>query len=132
MMMKKKKPTVIIGTIVIALLVLAATMTTTTTAVYAQESILLFEPNENTEMLITEAIDTLQSIANETDSFEQMVISDNGDLDIFFDSDTIGDPEDPCCDVSLWTYHNYTPANGYEFRGEQIIAPNGTQLLSGN
>lgn len=98
-----------------------------TTTAYGQEIVHLNNPNENTARLLAEVINHLQnSTQNQEDTLFAISLHDMGTLQISFNN---GTPADFTDDTQIITFHNYTPANGYEFRGDEIIKPDGTPLF---
>jgi type II secretory pathway pseudopilin PulG len=94
---------------------------------YAQQAILMTDANEHTQMLISEAIRKLQNAAqNQEDTLSTLGVHDDGALIIIFNNGTT----DYTDDATIMIRHNYTPANGYEFRGQEIIKPDGTELFA--
>jgi hypothetical protein len=105
---------------------MTTTTTTMTTAAYGQETVFLREPNEHTDRLIAEVMSDLQNMTQDHSMFYGINLDDDGDMNLWFNNGTENDFED---DMYIATQHSYTPENGYEFRGQEIIAPNGTALF---
>jgi type II secretory pathway pseudopilin PulG len=117
------RPIIIMLSLLIIVIVVVAGATT---AAYAQQAILMTDANEHTQMLISEAIRKLQNAAqNQEDTLSTLGVHDDGALIIIFNNGTT----DYTDDATIMTRHNYTPANGYEFRGQEIIKPDGTELF---
>jgi hypothetical protein len=109
-----------------------AVITTTATNAYAaqhydEEYIVMRELDANSQRIISDTISKLQTLINDTEKFGYVMLYDGGRVEIFWSEDT-GNYTNT---VSIFAdnFHNYTMANGYEFRRDEIIKPDGTPLF---
>lgn len=123
--------------LLVGMMLFVATTTMTAAAallqeVYAQqqetESVFFNDPNERTDMIISEVLTQLQNSALNHTDFSMIGMWDDGKIHIFLDNGTQGDPSD---DTTIMTTHEYTAENGYQFQEDVIITPNGTELFVG-
>ena len=123
--MTTAKPTALLPVAAIATLAII-----TIQFAYAQselpETIWFGEPDENTDMLLTEVLTQLQQDLQNRSKFNELAMRDDGEIIIYLHNGTERDFED---DITISATHNYTLENGYEFRRDAIIAPNGTQVI---
>ena len=109
-------------------ILIAASLTTMLLlpAAYGQEAVFLNRPDENTDRLLADVMNKLQNETQDHDSLSSIMLTDGGDMIIMLNNGTIADYTD---DTTIHTKHCYTPDQGYEFRGQEIIKPNGTELF---
>ena len=104
----------------------AAAPTTTAVLVYAYEMVMI-ESNEGEDILLAEALRTIQNHVNSTNDRPYVILTDEGTLTVSYDNGTALDATD---DIKFSVPHGYTPDNGYTYENSKVYKPDGTELFT--